>query len=277
VKQLRFYPLSDAAHPPPQRHNDIAGRVFDGIVKFDESFYTSLAKMINEEPVQTRDLVAMGQLAAIGIEKGKDFKPDPATRAILSNAVAEAHACFTEMIAGHVVPFWTDSHWGTPPFLASAAKTGFSFQTANSLDVDGRGALFFSACAVPKKLGAATLYLLAATDSNGAPLTGSHSYRLRVPPNVPARQFWAVTVYDLESAAFISDSPKTEVNSFDDLQPDKNGAIEIYFGPNAPPDKESNWIYTEPGKRWFTFFRFYGPEPAIRNKTWTLNDIEEMK
>jgi hypothetical protein len=47
-----------------------------------------------------------------------------------------------------------------------------------------------------------------------------------------------------------------------------------YFGPNAPAGKESNWIYTEPGTRWFAYFRFYGPDKPVFDKTWKLNDIE---
>jgi hypothetical protein len=30
-------------------------------------------------------------------------------------------------------------------------------------------------------------------------------------------------------------------------------------------------------KPWVAFFRFYGPEPAIQNKTWVLNNIEETR
>ncbi|HEY5867281.1 MAG TPA: DUF1214 domain-containing protein, partial [Candidatus Tectomicrobia bacterium] len=47
-----------------------------------------------------------------------------------------------------------------------------------------------------------------------------------------------------------------------------DGSVDIYFGPTAPVDKERNWIYTEPGKLWFTFFRLYGPEKAVFEKTW---------
>src|SRR4030095_1019013 len=83
IKQLRLYPLSQAANPSPQRHIDIAGKLFDGIAKMDDTFFDSLARMVNEEPVQTRDMVAMGQLRTLGIEKGKEFKPTRATRAIL--------------------------------------------------------------------------------------------------------------------------------------------------------------------------------------------------
>ena len=35
--------------------------------------------MLNEEPAQNQDLQMMGMLLPLGIEKGKDFKPDVAT------------------------------------------------------------------------------------------------------------------------------------------------------------------------------------------------------
>ncbi|MGC1347548.1 MAG: hypothetical protein WA863_15975, partial [Methyloceanibacter sp.] len=35
-------------------------------------------RMLNEEPVQSQDLQMMGMLLPLGIEKGKDFKPDVA-------------------------------------------------------------------------------------------------------------------------------------------------------------------------------------------------------
>ena len=51
----------------------------------------------------------------------------------------------------------------------------------------------------------------------------------------------------------------------------------MYFGPKAPAANEANWVYTAPGKQWFTIFRFYGPEKAVFEKTWKLPNIEEMK
>ena len=46
-------------------------------LSYDESFYTSLARMLNEEPVRERDKVMMGMLLPLGIEKGKAFTPVP--------------------------------------------------------------------------------------------------------------------------------------------------------------------------------------------------------
>jgi hypothetical protein len=37
-----------------------------------------------------------------------------------------------------------------------------------------------------------------------------------------------------------------------------DGSVDVYFGPNAPTGKESNWIQTVPGKGWFTLLRLYG-------------------
>jgi hypothetical protein len=60
VKKIRLYSLAQAANPPNQSYIDLSGKLFDGVVAFDETFYERLAKMVNEEPVQARDLVAMG-------------------------------------------------------------------------------------------------------------------------------------------------------------------------------------------------------------------------
>lgn len=109
-----------------------------------------------------------------------------------------------------------------------------------------------------------------------APLDGGKTYRLRVPPNVPARQFWAATVYDVEPAGFIRESPKTEVKSYQALQKNADGSVNVFFGPAAPAGKESNWVYTASGKRWVSLFRFCGPEKSLFEKTWKLPDIEEV-
>jgi hypothetical protein len=274
VKQLRLYPLAQAGNPPQQRHIDIAGKLFDGIARLDAGFYDSLARMVSEEPVQVRDMVAMGQLRSLGIETGKEFRPDEATRTLLTTAIAEAHRQFMDA-SEHVAPYWPGGKWGAPLYLENGAKTAFTYQREGFLDIDGRGDLYFFACALPKKLGAATFYLLGAKDAANAPLEGAKSYRLHVPPKVPAKQFWAVTVYDVETAAFIRESPNVEVNSYQELQKNADGSVDVIFGAKAPAGKESNWIYTAPGKPWIAAFRFYGPAKALFDKTWRLPDLEQ--
>jgi hypothetical protein len=50
----------------------------------------------------------------------------------------------------------------------------------------------------------------------------------------------------------------------------------VYFGPKAPEGKENNWVPTNPQKGFFLVFRFYGPLEGIIDKTWKLNDLEEL-
>jgi hypothetical protein len=45
----------------------------------------------------------------------------------------------------------------------------------------------------------------------------------------------------------------------------------------VPASQESNWIYTQTEKSWFPWFRFYGPEKALFDKSWTMPDIEMVK
>src|SRR5215831_6805332 len=56
IKQLRLYPFSQSATSTAPRYIDIAGRLFDGTARMDDTLFDSLARMLNEEPVQTRDL-----------------------------------------------------------------------------------------------------------------------------------------------------------------------------------------------------------------------------
>jgi hypothetical protein len=272
VRTIRVYPLTQAGRPPDQRHIDMTGKLFDGIAPFDDSFYESLARIINDEPVQARDFAVMGQLRSIGIEKGKAFNPDADTRALLKKGIAEAQTGFMQFMTA-LPSFAPGSLWSFPG-TPVGPETGFTFQREGRLELDERAALFFFGCAPPKKPGAATFYLLGAKDAHGAPLQGDTTYRLHVPPNVPARQFWAVTVYDLKTAAFIREAPRVELNSYQQMQKNADGSVDVFFGPVAPVGQAANWIYTAPGKQWTSLFRFYGPEPAIFDRTWVLPDIE---
>jgi len=82
-------------------------------------------------------------------------------------------------------------------------------------------------------------------------------------------------VYDVETCAFIQESKRLEVSSLD-ARPQRNqdGSLDVFFGPSAPPGRESNWIATGGARRWFAAFRFYGPGPTLLDKSWRLPDLE---
>jgi hypothetical protein len=274
VRQTRVYSLARAADPPEQRFVDMSGKMFDGIVRFDDTFYDSLARIVGEEPVQDRDFVAMAHLHSIGIERGEPFEPDGSARQVLRKAALEARAGFMQATAA-LPSYWTDSGWGVPA-TSTAAESAFTFARDGRLDVDARAQLFFLSCAPTKRLGSASFCVATTKDATGAPLQGAKTYRLRVPPKVPARQFWSATVYDFETAAFVREAPRVEINSHDEnVEKNSDGSIDVFFGPLLPAGKDANTIYTAPGKPWVLFFRFYRPEKAVFDNTWRLGEVEE--
>jgi hypothetical protein len=111
LKKMRIYPLSKADNPPEQRFVDAAGKLWDGYPRMDGSFYAVLAKIVNEEPIIPRDLAMMNILRSIGVEKGKTFKPDAATTAILDAAAKEAHATINDISVRWCHPIGT-AHTG---------------------------------------------------------------------------------------------------------------------------------------------------------------------
>ena len=274
VKQMRVYPLAAAGAPPPQRYIDMAGKLMDGAVKFDDTFYQRLARMVNEEPILRRDFVAMGQLVTLGIEKGRDYLPDASLKPILSRAAESAHTRFMREVQGGD-PWWPDLHWNLVEHVG--AKTGFTFETDHALFVDERARVFFLAFAAPKKLGGATMYLVGANDAGGTPLQGDRTYRLRVPPNVPAKQYWAVTLYDLDTCCLIPKMSRPGIDSYDQkMTRNADGSVDLFFGPKPPAGKDANWVETAPGRPWLTLFRFYGPDKPLFEKTWRLTDFEHV-
>ena len=276
VKKLRVYPLARQADPPEQRFIDIHGKAFDGIPSFDERFFESLDRMVKEEPVQPRDLVMMGMLMSLGIEKGKEFKPDAATRRVFKEAAQEAHAQFVHDLTSYSAPWWPDRTWSPPD--ARGLKTGFTYQTPDALDLDARGFANFAAFAMPKKTGESLVYLFTFKDSRGERLSGERAYTVRIPADVPAKQYWSMIVYAVDTAAFFRDAPVVTLDSFSKtMKRNADGSVDVYFGPKAPAGKEANWIYTAPGKAFFPALRCYGPEKPLFEKTWKLPDLEEVK
>jgi hypothetical protein len=274
VKRIRVYPLSKAGDPPQQRFIDMTDILYEPAVPYDASFYVSLARMINEEPAQQKDLEMLGMLLPLGIEKGKTFDPNPATRTVLNAAASEAHAWLLDGIARVTVDWWPGEHWGVPT-APIGMKTTFLWEVPEFFDVDGRGITLADWFGPVTKLGGSSFYLAAYFDSSGAPLQGKNTYKVHVSANVPVKEFWSITVYNMETSAFFRNSTQLALSSLSkDLQKNPDGSVDVYVGPKPPTGKETNWLYTPEDKNWFPWFRFYGPDKAVLDKSWKMPDIE---
>jgi len=152
--------------------------------------------------------------------------------------------------------------------------------TDAAIDVDARGLSNFAAFGFPKRVGqgGSIVYIIAFADGGGEPILGEHTYKLHVPPNVPAKQYWSVIAYDSLNNAFIRESPVVGLDSYSrTMKRNADGSVDIHFGPKAPAGRESNWIYTAPGRSWFAGFRLYDPDKPFFEKAWKLPDLEEVK
>jgi len=277
-KRIRVYPLSAAASPPATRYLDAAGVLFDATIPYDVRFFESLARMVESQPWLERDKAMIDRLRTLGIEKGKPFAPDTRTCEILNDAAQEARQWLDlQYEASLCPPFYEGGHWALPtaPGLLEAMQS--SFADPNHYPIDGRGTTYSMAFFCPKHSGSGSYYLMATKDKDGRALDGGSAYRLSVPPNVPVRQYWSATVYDRATHGLVRDVARASRSSQSPgLQANADRSVDIYFGPAAPPSKESNWVPTSPKGEFEVLFRFYGPDKSLFDKAWRLPDIEKV-
>jgi len=149
-----------------------------------------------------------------------------------------------------------------------------SFTTPNSYPVDDRGLAYSYIFVGIKNLGAGQFYLYSIKDKDGESFDGGKTYRLTVPPNPPAEQYWSATAYDRELHTLIKNVDRASRSSqIPEMQKNSDGSMDVYFGPQAPQGKESNWVPTDPQRKFEVIFRLYGPTKALFDKTWVLPDI----
>jgi hypothetical protein len=53
--------------------------------------------------------------------------------------------------------------------------------------------------------------------------------------------------------------------------------VDIFFSPEAPRGKKSNWLKTNPDEYWVAYFRLYAPTEAYFDRSWPLYDIEKTR
>lgn len=277
VKQVHTYPTAKPGVAAAQRLIDMTSTPYDGLVHYDASLYANLARMVAEEPAQPQDMQQLGMLLPLGIARGVPFKPDAATTARLKSGAATAHAWLLASMPGFASPFWPGSTW-TVPVAPVALGSKFSWKTANYTDIDARALGFAGFFLPPATLGAGSFYLGTSVDASGAALAGRDHYTLHVSANVPVSQFWSVTTYSTQTNALFPNIDKSTVSSLDpQLQKNSDGSVDIHFGPKAPAGKASNWIQTPAGQGWFVWFRFYGPQKAVFDKSWTMPGVVKAR
>jgi hypothetical protein len=276
----RLYSWDKRENPPAMTVTSVGGRDWTSAQPVDLKYWSYLADVLAPEPVEAKDGYFMAMLAPLGIEKGRKFNPDARLTKILTDAAVVGDAMSRTIAYAKRVPgaeVWPGRRWEYA-LLVEVNQQGKNFP-----QFEERASWFYEAIGNSqamqgKTLGAGQLYLETSKDKDGAFLEGGKSYRLRVPANVPAKQFWSITLYDnLTRGPVITDAGSSDLSSRKDLEKNADGSVDLYFGPSKPTGANRNWVKTIPGRGWFPYFRFYGPLEAYFDKSWQLNDIELVK
>ncbi len=277
AKQIKIYPLSQASNPPGTVFTDVKDVLFDSTIRYDESFFDHLDRIVQSEPWLERDRAMIDPLRSLGIEKGKPFSPDAATKQALADGIGEAHAQLAATYDAGLPAFFDGTHWTFPahPELLQAASE--NFENPDRYPIDWRGLTYTYGYIGIKRLGAGQFYLINIKDKDGESYDGAKSYRLTVPAKVPVEQYWSVTAYDRDTHALIKGVDRaSRASNAAELQKNPDGSVDIFFGPKAPAGRETNWVPTDPQRQFELMFRLYGPKKELFDKQWVLPDVQKI-
>jgi hypothetical protein len=289
---------------PETRFIEGSGKAFNTIPPSDYSFFEMINDNVQQEPADSYDVELAGQLAAIGIVKGKPFRPDARMKKILTDAAAVGNAAGRALNWRYTQahPDWSyypGSMWGsmlweggaffeTPPPLFTKEGMFKPLPPTGARTLDSRTAFYYgytldSPGMIMRIPEVGSQYLMGFLDKDGNPYDGAKTYRVTLPPGIPARAFWSFTVYDNQTRSML-DTPQRYPRAGSQRYPSPaaeagaDGATTVYFGPTQPEGvKRGNWIQTVPGKGWFTILRLYSPLESFFTKQWRPSEIELVR
>jgi len=267
----------------------------------DSSSYQLASELVNDQPAEALDPEIAGDLAAIGIIKGKPFQPDERMSEILTEAAAVGNSSARTLVFSARTEEGTNYYGESSQWTNALFTSGHEFMTppaqvtdegVEPYPSDGARKLnlrtwwFYLGWGISPAMcmrvtNVGSQYLGAFADKDGQPLDGGKHYKLGLPPNIPAGRFWSVTVCDSQTRSML-DTPQRfpKVGSQGYPRPpattDADGSTTVHFAPECPNGvPESNWVQTVPGKGWWVALRLYSPLQPFFDKTWRPGEIEE--
>jgi len=287
---------------PPTKFLDAGGKAFNTIPPNDFSYFEMLNELVQMEPATSFNPEVSGQIAAIGIVKGKPFQPDARMKKILADAAAVGNAA-GRLFNWRVVeyPGWgyyPNSGWGSmlweggytfetpPPMVTEEGIKPFpptGARTLNSRTGFYYGYTMDSPGMIMRLTNVGSQYLMGFTDADKNYFDGAKTYKVTLPKGIPAARFWSLTLYDNQTRSMLQTPqrfPRAGSQTFPSPAAIANadGSATVYFGPNKPADaKEGTWIQTTPGKGWFLILRLYSPLESFFDKNWRPSEVELVK
>jgi hypothetical protein len=286
---------------PETKFVEASGKSFNTIPPSDYSFFEVINANVQDEPADSYNPELAGQLAAIGIAKGKEFKPDDRMKKILTDAAAVGNAASRTLNWRFSGPhpdwsYYPDSMWGnmlwqgganfeTPPPMIGKDGLFEPLPPTGARTLDSKTAFYYgytldSPGMIMRLPNVGSQYLMGFLDADKNDLDGGKTYKVTLPKDIPAAAFWSFTLYDNQSRSMLQTPqgyPRAGSQSYPSpaAEADAGGSTTIWFSPTQPEGvKRGNWIQTMPGKGWFTLLRLYSPLESFFTKEWRLSEIE---
>ena len=207
AKRIRTYPWTARDNPPATHFLKPDVNTFANFTTMPRGmkYWEQLAAIIQREPVEDRDRFFMAMLMPLGIEKGKPFQPDARQTKILTEGAFVGEAMAKALAFDARVPdalYRPDANWSYYLLLDPMQDL------ANYSQFDERAGYFYTGLSVTKAMltkapGIGQAYLGSFRDKEGHAFDGAKSYHLHVPPSPPAKQFWTVTIYDVDTRSIV--------------------------------------------------------------------------
>jgi hypothetical protein len=287
---------------PETKFVEGSGAAFNTIPPSDFGFFELLNELVQDEPADSNtNIELMGDLAAIGIVKGKPFKPDKRMRGILEDAAAVGSATSRALVfdprESEGFAYYDGSAWGLPLWVG-----GYSFETppphvtkegikplppTGARTQNARTSFFYAYTGITPAMcmrltGVGSQYIVAFKDADGDRLDGAKTYRVTLPPDIPAARFWSLTLYDNETRSMLQTPqrfPRAGSQSYPTsaATADADGSTTVTFGPEQPSNSpDGNWIQTDEDKGFFVILRCYSPLESYFDKSWRPSEIEAV-
>lgn len=282
LAKFEIYPYAERNNAPKTKIREVDGATaWGGWQPHGMAYWDRLKKILDREVVEERDRLMLSMLDSLGLRKGEAFNPNERQKRILKEAAVVGFAMakantfdkkFDNSVAYKgthlenvmaVTPDDRDGHIDQMYRRAAWTTEAVTRGTAYKLKMVGKG----------------QQYLSAYKDADGNPLEGSKHYTYTMPANPPAKIFWSVVVYDVNTRTPIFNaSESAAASSRSGTKANDDGSVTIHFSPTKPEGvTKENWIQTNSGESWFHYVRFYGPTESYFDETFPLQDVQLVK
>ena len=220
-------------------------------------FFSTLAKLLKDNPPAPADAPMVAKLAKLGIIAGQPFSMDKLDPAI-AKSLQESVKMGQEQIMAHFKK-------------AGEIRNGWTFSLkTGTYGTDYLQRAFITAVGLGANRPQDAIYPSTTNDANGNALDGANKYVIHFAKGQipPVKGFWSLTMYNDQYFFVANPLNRYTLSERNNFKKNPDGSIDLLIQHNSPgSDKESNWLPAPEGK-FVLMFRFYWPEEAIINGSW---------